>query len=86
MSLVIEIVESLERITWRMWNVNLDNDAFDALKRKISCLLAQTMIHHALQEIVTQLRESQNVATLQGRLSKFIDSLYENLDKVNATK
>ncbi len=89
MSSVTEIVESLESITQRMWNVNLDNDAFDVLKRKISCLSAQTVVHHALQEIATQLRGSQNAATLphvQGRLGKFIDSLYGNSDKVDATK
>ena len=89
MSSVTEIVESLESITQRMWNVNLDNDAFDVLKRKIFCLSAQTVIHHALQKIVTQLRELQNAATLshvQDRLDKFIDSLYENSDKIDATK
>ena len=89
MSSVTEIVESLESITQRMWNINLDNDAFDALKRKIFCLSAQTVIHHALQKIVTQLRESQNAVTLshvQDRLDKFIDSLYENSDKIDATK
>ena len=89
MSSVTEIVESLESITQRMWNVNLDNDAFDVLKRKIFCLSAQTVIHHALQKIVTQLRELQNAATLshvQDWLDKFIDSLYENSDKIDATK
>ncbi len=63
MSLITEIVESLESITQWMWNNNSDNNAFDALKRKIFCLSAQTVIHHALQKIITQLQELQNAAT-----------------------
>ena len=74
MSSLKQVVKSLDLTSEHMWEITLDKTAFDILKRKCSRLSAQVAVHHALQNTVTHLLESDSSTPLpnaQARLTKF---------------
>lgn len=86
-----QLLQDLDSISQRMWDISLDSSAFEPLKKKISTLSAQIAVHHALDNTASQLLEKKGPSTLpiQSRLSKFIETLYrasENLSSTNKSR
>jgi len=83
MAVGAQLLQDLDRISQQVWEICLDDSTFDALRRKSSWLSAQIAVHYALQRTAEQLHEPQNNSFLpvfQGRLSKFIDTVYGTSD------
>jgi len=82
------IFEELDLIGRRLWEISLDSSAFNTLKKKTSRLSAQIAVHQALENAASQLLEPQGSRPLpntQGRLSKFLDTLYGSTDNTGTT-
>ncbi|KAF2182614.1 hypothetical protein K469DRAFT_586157 [Zopfia rhizophila CBS 207.26] len=75
----------LDVIGEHMWDISLDNSAFNSLKTKISKLSAQIAVHHALENTVTQLQEFGTLTDSQNRVGKFLEALYGDSDCPTST-
>ena len=86
MSTFEQVLASIDLASEHTWNISLDRSAFQILKGKCSRLSAQIAVHHALQNTMTQLLgpdSSTPLPNAQGRLTKFIDTVYRDRDNVN---
>lgn len=76
-----QLMQHLDQVSKHLWNINLDDSAFEELKKKCSLLSAQLAVHHALQRTVSHIAEhgqSLPIPYAQSRICKFFDSLYGN--------
>jgi hypothetical protein len=73
-----QLLQHLDQISERLWNINLDDSTFEEVKKKFSLLSAQLAVHQALQRTVSHLAQHGQSLPLffANRICKFLDSLY----------
>jgi len=82
-----QMIESLEAISEQVWKDDLNDSAFNALKKKVSVLSAQIGVHQALQKgrLLLPLQNS-NTSVVQSRVGKVVDVVFRNPNSENYGK
>ncbi|KAH8706864.1 hypothetical protein GQ44DRAFT_691951 [Phaeosphaeriaceae sp. PMI808] len=86
MSATEQLFQDLDAISERLWDISLENSAFESLKKKVSTLSAQIAVHYALDNTALLLeKEGSLPLSIQSRLGKFIEALYGTSENPSLT-